>query len=410
MPSLNRQILIAACLGLALGWLLSILPEGSETASAVLYASTLVSSAFLGLLRMILIPLIFTSIVVGVANLQAHHQVHRVWVITLCYFVITVSLAMLVALLAANWFEPGAGLSLQLFAEAMADFEARQLTLPEFFQHFFANLFQNPFTAFSTNNILSVVVFALFIGIALVAGGERFSAIGELMRQMLDMLLLITGWIMRLAPLGILALLLRLVAEQDAALLLTVLGFIVLVFATTLFHGVVVLPGVLYLATRRSPMMVQLHCSGPTGKVSRMRPGMWVSGWPWCANHTRSRGFSACSAARWSTTTLPIRSPSTLTAVRMVSSTLSIGSRMAIASAGRPTACSTMTMVTIPELGMPGAPVEAIMAVKNTTICCPKLSSIPTRLATKSAAAASYRAVPSIFMVAPSGRTKPATP
>ncbi|WP_304639039.1 dicarboxylate/amino acid:cation symporter [Pseudomonas sp.] len=254
MPSLNRQILIAACLGLALGWLLSILPEGSETASAVLYASTLVSSAFLGLLRMILIPLIFTSIVVGVANLQAHHQVHRVWVITLCYFVITVSLAMLVALLAANWFEPGAGLSLQLFAEAMADFEARQLTLPEFFQHFFANLFQNPFTAFSTNNILSVVVFALFIGIALVAGGERFSAIGELMRQMLDMLLLITGWIMRLAPLGILALLLRLVAEQDAALLLTVLGFIVLVFATTLFHGVVVLPGVLYLATRRSPL------------------------------------------------------------------------------------------------------------------------------------------------------------
>lgn len=254
MPSLNRQILIAACLGLALGWLLSILPEGSETASAVLYASTLISSAFLGLLRMILIPLIFTSIVVGVANLQAHHQVHRVWVTTLSYFVITVSLAMLVALVAANWFEPGAGLSLQLFADAMADFEARQLTLPEFFQHFFANLFQNPFTAFSTNNILSVVVFALFIGIALVAGGERFSAIGELMRQTLDMLLLITGWIMRLAPLGILALLLRLVAEQDAALLMTVLGFIVLVFATTLFHGLVVLPGVLYLTTRRSPL------------------------------------------------------------------------------------------------------------------------------------------------------------
>lgn len=254
MPSLNRQILIAACLGPALGWLLSILPEGSETASAVLYASTLISSAFLGLLRMILIPLIFTSIVVGVANLQAHHQVHRVWVTTLSYFVITVSLAMLVALVAANWFEPGAGLSLQLFADAMADFEARQLTLPEFFQHFFANLFQNPFTAFSTNNILSVVVFALFIGIALVAGGERFSAIGELMRQTLDMLLLITGWIMRLAPLGILALLLRLVAEQDAALLMTVLGFIVLVFATTLFHGLVVLPGVLYLTTRRSPL------------------------------------------------------------------------------------------------------------------------------------------------------------
>jgi Na+/H+-dicarboxylate symporter len=254
MPSLNRQILIAACLGLMLGWLVSQLPADSSAASGVLYVSTLIGSIFLGLLRMILIPLIFASIVVGVANLQAHHQMHRVWATTLIYFVITLSLAMLLALFAANWFEPGAGLSLQLFAEAMADFEARQLTLPEFFLHFFANLFQNPFTAFSANNILSVVVFALFIGIALVAGGDRFAVIGELMRQMLDLLLMITGWIMRLAPLGILALLIRLVAEQDVTLLVTVLGFIVLVFATTLIHGVVILPGVLYLATRKSPL------------------------------------------------------------------------------------------------------------------------------------------------------------
>ncbi len=82
-------------------------------------------------------------------------------------------------------------------------------------------------------------------------------------------------------------------------------------------------------------------------------------------------------------------SPSTLTAVRTVSSRRSIGSRIATASAGRPTACNTITMVTMPALGIPGAPVEAIIAVKNTTACCAKLSSIPIRLATNSAAAAS---------------------
>lgn len=52
----------------------------------------------------------------------------------------------------------------------MNDFEARQLTLPEFFLHFFANLFQNPFAALANGSILAVVVFAMFIGIALVAG------------------------------------------------------------------------------------------------------------------------------------------------------------------------------------------------------------------------------------------------
>ena len=82
-------------------------------------------------------------------------------------------------------------------------------------------------------------------------------------------------------------------------------------------------------------------------------------------------------------------SPSTLTAVRTVSSRRSMGSRIAIASAGSPTACNTMTMVTIPALGMPGAPDEAIIAVRKTTSCWASDNSTPIRLATNNAAAAS---------------------
>ncbi|WP_028239897.1 dicarboxylate/amino acid:cation symporter [Stutzerimonas azotifigens] len=254
MPSLNLQILVAACLGVLIGWLTGTLPAESGLREGVLYASNLLGGIFVGLLKMVLVPLVFTSIAVGVANLQAHHQVHRVWLTTLVYFTATTCLAMVVALVAANIFEPGAGLSLDLFADAMASFEARQLTMPEFFQHFFANLFQNPFAAFADGSILAIVVFALFIGIALVAGGERYRNILVLLQELLELLLRIIGWIMRLAPLGILALLVRLVAEQDVALLGAVGGFIVLIFATTLFHGIVVLPGILFLATGRSPL------------------------------------------------------------------------------------------------------------------------------------------------------------
>ena len=254
MPGLNKQILIAACLGVLIGWLVGGQPADSSLREGVLYASSLVGSIFVGMLRMILIPLIFSSIVVGIANLQAHHQVGRVWKVTLTYFVITLSLAMLVALIAANIFKPGSGLSVNLFADAMDAFEASQLSVPEFFLHFFANLFQNPFAALANGSILAVVVFAMFMGIALVAGGERYRSILNVFQEFLELMLQMVGWIMRLAPYGILALLIGLVAGQDAALLMTMLGFVVLVFATTLFHGVVVLPGILYSVTGKSPL------------------------------------------------------------------------------------------------------------------------------------------------------------
>lgn len=254
MPSLNRLIFIAAAIGVLVGWLIGLLPEDAGLRGGVLYASTLTGAVFVGLLKMVLIPLIFTSIVVGVASLQAHHQVHRVWITTLLFFAFTTAAAMLVALVAANLFRPGAGMSLAMFADAMQDFEARQMTMPEFFRHFLTGLFKNPFEAFTNGDILSVLVFAIFIGVALVAGGQRYQTILQMMQELLDMLLRIIGWIMWLAPLGIMALLTRLVAEQDVTLLISMLGFIVLVFGTTLFHGAVVLPGILYAVTRRSPL------------------------------------------------------------------------------------------------------------------------------------------------------------
>ena len=80
--SLNTQILIAAILGVVFGFVLNLFPD-STFFSASLYGVGLMSSIFIGLLKMLLIPLIFSSIVVGVSNLQAVGQLSRVWKITL---------------------------------------------------------------------------------------------------------------------------------------------------------------------------------------------------------------------------------------------------------------------------------------------------------------------------------------
>ena len=115
MPGINIQILIAAVLGVLLGWWVSGLADASATREVILYSSGIVGGIFIDLLKMVLIPLVFTSIAVGIANLQAHRQVHRVWMTTLGFFVVSTSLAMLLALTAANIVKPGAGLELSLF-------------------------------------------------------------------------------------------------------------------------------------------------------------------------------------------------------------------------------------------------------------------------------------------------------
>src|SRR5690606_4737619 len=111
VPRLNRLIFIAAAIGVLVGWLIGLLPEDTGLRGGVLYASTLIGAVFGGLLKMVLIPLLFTSIVVGVAGLQADHPVHRGWITTLLFFAFPTAAAMLVALVAATLFRPGAGMS-----------------------------------------------------------------------------------------------------------------------------------------------------------------------------------------------------------------------------------------------------------------------------------------------------------
>ncbi len=252
--NLNTQILLGTILGVAIGVYFHALGAEHQTVRAGLYTSGLVGTLFIDLLKMILIPLVFCSISVGVANLRQHQQMHQVWVTTLLYFVCTMAVAMVLGMAASLYFRPGSGLEIELFEHAMQNFEAKQLPLPEFFAQFLHGLFVNPFMALSQGNVLAVVMFALMLGIALVMGGERFKHMHLLLQEALDVTMLIVGWVMRLAPLGIMALLIKLVASQDATMLTMLAKFVAVVIGTLLLHGMVVLPLILYLVAGMSPL------------------------------------------------------------------------------------------------------------------------------------------------------------
>ena len=252
-PTLNTQILLGAFFGVVFGFGLLSMGKGSATTEVSLYISNLVGTLFIDLLKMVLIPLVFTSIAVGVANLQAHKQIHRVWISTLGFFVFSMSVAIVVGLSANQLFHPGKGLHLDMFQNAMSQFSAKQQSPADFFTHFLHSLFMNPFAALAQGEVLAVLIFALFLGIALVIGGERYKNILILLQELLEIIMQMVRWIMRLAPFGIMALLIKLVVMQDLALLNTLAKFAAVIVGSLLLHGVVLLPLILYLVTGMTP-------------------------------------------------------------------------------------------------------------------------------------------------------------
>ncbi len=249
LPSLNAQIFIAAILGVFFGWL----AHGGAHETA-LYAANLLGTVFIDLLKMVLVPLVFCSIVVGIANLRQHQQMHKVWRFSLLFFISSMLVAIVIGLTASNLFKPGTGLQMAMFEGAIQQFEAKSMSLPDFFASFLHGLFMNPFKALAEGNILAVVMFALLSGIALVMGGAEFDGLRGLFEQGLALCMRLVGWIMRLAPLGVAALLFKLVAQQDIGMLQVLATFAAVVVGSTLLHGLVVLPLVLWLFTRHSPL------------------------------------------------------------------------------------------------------------------------------------------------------------
>lgn len=251
--TLNLQILIAAVLGIAGGWAMHGLPAHSETLKWSLYATNLVGTLFIDLLKMVMIPLVFCAIVTGIANLRQHSQINLVWKTTLLFFATTTIIAVVIGISASQIFEPGEGLHLAMFADAMQQFESRQMTLPEFFTQFLHGIFMNPFKALADGNILAIVAYALLLGIALVMASDRYPQLLGLFEEGMRLSMQMIGWIMRLAPFGIGALLFKLVATQDLSLFTTLAKFMLVVTGTTLLHGLVVLPALLFLITRKRP-------------------------------------------------------------------------------------------------------------------------------------------------------------
>lgn len=146
--SLNTQILFGAVSGLLLGLILNRTGQTQAIPSSIIFICEIVGKIFVDLLKMILVPLVFTSIVMGIVNLRAHHQMNRIWKVTMIFFLSTPVVAAFIGLAGMNIFKPGVDVKITMFQDAIQSFKHMdQLTFSQFLKSFLSNLFLNPIAA-----------------------------------------------------------------------------------------------------------------------------------------------------------------------------------------------------------------------------------------------------------------------
>ena len=254
LPSLNVQILAAAVFGALAGAYLNHQGSDSPEQQSLLPVLQLTGGLFVDLLKMVLIPLVFTSVASGVASLGGHEHSGRIWRSTLIYYLGTTALAAVLGLILMNVFEPGKGLQINLFDQAMSSMNRPDnLTLPEFLHTFLRSIFVSPVKAMAEGAVLPTVIFALLLGLSIARRGEGADALRNLLSEVLEVVLVMVDWIMRIAPVGVFALLAHLVATQQAGLFVNLALFIAVTMGGLFAHGLIVLPGILLLTTGTKP-------------------------------------------------------------------------------------------------------------------------------------------------------------
>ncbi|MBV8975823.1 MAG: dicarboxylate/amino acid:cation symporter [Alphaproteobacteria bacterium] len=221
---MRRTFAIALVLGMLLGIASGLLIRellDTEAAKNVTGALDLATLVFLRLVRMIIAPLVLSTLIVGIAHMGDAATIGRIGARTLVWFLVASLVSMSLGLLFVHAFQPGVGLALSHGGAVAAN--APALTLKDFIGHLVP---RSIVEAMANNEILQIVVFAAFVGAAMIAMQDRAPAVLALAEQVAGIMLKVTGTVMLLAPLVVFAALASSVAGQGAGILFTYAKFI----------------------------------------------------------------------------------------------------------------------------------------------------------------------------------------
>ncbi len=264
---LAMAVIIAA----VAGWLLGSFAADVPGLGVAMEAARLL---FLGALKLIVGPLIFFSLISGILRLRQAKQMRRLGVITLLYYLGTTAIAITIGLLVVTLWHPWTGSPTLVESGGLANVTATSAAgatlidpqasgIAEVLLGLLKRTLTNPVTALAELNILAIVANALLIGLAGLASLPANSPLITLVHHATDLVYRIAGWAVMLVPVGVLGIAFNMSATIDTALIGQLALFMLVVFAATALHGLLVLPLLAGLLTRFGPLKFLTAVASP---------------------------------------------------------------------------------------------------------------------------------------------------
>jgi len=234
-------ILAAMLAGIALGYAVNASAGDAAAAKDIAGYISIVSDVFLRLIKMLIGPLVFSTLVVGIAHMGDAASVGRVFFKAMMWFLTASLVSLLLGMVLANVLQPGANLGLPLpDVSAATNLATGKFTLREFINHTVPKSFAE---AMANNEILQIVVFSMFFGVAMAALGDKAKTLLAAIDELSHVMLKITGYVMKLAPLAVLSAMASTVAINGLGILLKFA-----VFMGEFYLGLLILWSLLVLA------------------------------------------------------------------------------------------------------------------------------------------------------------------
>jgi Na+/H+-dicarboxylate symporter len=263
----SKKLTLFILLGMLLGIATGLLVRQNTTDPAALKSFAdnigMLTDIFLRLIKMIIAPLVFTTLVSGIARMGDGKSVGRIGAKTLGWFISASLMSLMLGLIMVNLLKPGVAVNLPMpDMHAATDIKASAMNVKDFITHAFP---KSVFEAMSNNEILQIVVFSLFFGTACAALHEHAKPLVAMLDAAAHVMLKVTGYVMSTAPIAIFAALASTVAKEGLSILGTYGKFLgefylsigVLWLALVIVGGLFVGPRVLTLVRLiREPLLL----------------------------------------------------------------------------------------------------------------------------------------------------------
>lgn len=224
--NLTTQMLLALVLGCVCG--LAISAMGISPG----YFKPL-GDLFITLIRMVVVPLVFTTLVAGASSVGDLRKLGSIATKSLVYYFVTTAVAVTIGIIIANFIQPGAGLSI-----STEGVKAVNVTPPPLLKVFMDIVPLNPFASLSSGNMLQVIFFAIFVGIAISTLNEEYKVLSKVFEAMAEVMLKITTAVMYYAPIGVFGLMTFTVGTYGLDVLLPLIKLILTMFVASVLHVV----------------------------------------------------------------------------------------------------------------------------------------------------------------------------